>query len=434
MKKVALVGRTNVGKSTLFNRLSSGTKSLTMNLEGVTRDFISDSVSWAGSTFELVDTAGVSFKKSMDKLGEAARQKAIEIIDQSELVLFIVDGAVGLVAEDRDLAKFLHKSGKLVTLVVNKADVKATEEKLYEFERLGFKEPILISAQHGTGINEVLNLITETIGKADAPQHEEVKFKVVLLGKPNVGKSSLMNLLLQKDRAIVSDIPGTTREPIKENIKFSKENIQFADTAGIRRKKSVQEGIETLMVKSTLDAVRNSDIVLLLVDSSEGVLSDQELKLAFYVFEEGKALIILYNKQDLTTEETKESLQYDSDEYKFFLKKIESLNISCKTGKNVGKILPLVEIVWKRFSLKLDDLDLDELFKRALEERQLYRKTMPLIVRSVEQIKTAPITILMVVNESAWFGPSQLGFFENLLRNKYDLKSVPIKIITRKRA
>lgn len=433
MKKVALVGRTNVGKSTLFNRLSSNTRAIAMDQPGVTRDFIKDVVTYGEANFELVDTAGVSLKKRQDQLDEASRQKALEVIEESAVVLLIVDGTVGVIPEDRDLAKLLHKMGKEVVITVNKADVKISEEKVHEFERLGFKNIKMVSAQHGIGIPELLDDVVEMLGDTSFDSAEKANYSVVLLGKPNVGKSSLMNLILKKERAIVADIPGTTREALKENVKFSKENIQFVDTAGIRKKRSVEEGLETMMVKSSFDAVRKADIVLLLIDASAGVISDQELKLAFYVFKEGKALILLFNKQDLTDEASKAALEFASDEYQFFLKKIEQINISCKTGKNVGRVLPMVEKVWDRYSQKFDGMEMYETFKSELSRRPLHKNRMPLIVKAVEQTRTAPPTILLKVNESAWFGPSQLAYFENILRKKYDLKSVPVEFLVRKK-
>src|SRR3990167_4997244 len=434
MKKVALVGRMNVGKSTLFNRLALRSRAITLDYEGVTRDFIKDTITYGDKSFHLVDTAGVSLAKKQDELAEASRKKSLEMIEEASVIVFIVDGTVGIIPEDFEIAKLLHKTGKPVIVAVNKADVKIVEEKAYEFDRLGFKNIQLISAQHGTGMSGLLDEIFVLLGPDEEDNEDErTDYRVVLIGKPNVGKSSLMNLILEKERAIVADIPGTTREAIKENIRFSKENIQFADTAGIRRKRAVSEDLESLMVKSSFSAVREADIVLLLIDSSEGVLSDQELKLAFYVFEEGKALILLFNKQDLTDEDTKASLEFDSEEYQFFLKKIEQLNISCKTGKNVNKVLPLIEKVWHRFSTKIDGMELYELFNSELTKRPLYHKKNLLMIRSVEQVKTAPPTILMKVNESAWFGQSQLAFFENILRSKYDLKSVPIQFLVRKK-
>lgn len=434
LNRVLIVGRTNIGKSTLFNRLSTSVKSLTFEQEGITRDYIKDVVEWKNTQFELVDSAGLSFKKSQDVLQEKVRLSALDLLNSAQLVVFVVDGTVGMLPEDSVIAKELHKSGKNVTLVINKTDRKESKEHIYEFARLGFGEPLLISAQHGTGINELLNIIVEKLADVE-PVFEEhtTQFKVVLLGKPNVGKSSLMNALLQEQRSLVTDIPGTTREAIYESINIDTETIELIDTPGVRRQRSVTEDLENLMVKSAFRAVRDADIVLLMLDSSAGKIADQELKLAYYVFEEHKkGLILLFNKLDLMNEQLREELDFSLDEYRTLLKKVVTLNISAKTGKNVHKVLPAVQKIWQSYSHEFSQEELSVLFKRALQEKPLYSSGNVLRLYKVQQIKTRPITIALWVNEPRWFGPSQLGFFENILRSEYDLLGTPIQFTVRK--
>ena len=250
MPMVAIVGRTNVGKSTLFNRLSESVKSMTLDYEGVTRDVITDVVSWRDTTFELADTGGISLRKIVDDpIAEVARTRALEVVKNSALVLFVCDGTVGITQEDRELAKMLHKLKKSVVLVINKIDTSIAKAQMYEFERLGFTPLITISAQHGIGISDLFEAILENLPEhALQEEEEEPACKVVILGKPNVGKSSLMNLILKKERSIVADMPGTTREPIQELVRFYQESIQLTDTPGIRRKRGVTEPIEKLMV------------------------------------------------------------------------------------------------------------------------------------------------------------------------------------------
>ena len=344
------------------------------------------------------------------------------------------DGKIGVVEEDREISKLLHKLKKKVLLTVNKIDTSIAKENIYEFERLGYKSTFAVSAQHSIGIGDLLESIVENLPKLQEPKEDEKRLcKVVLLGKPNVGKSSLMNLLLQEERSIVNKDPGTTREAISEKIKFYKEDIIVTDTAGIRRRRAIDEPLEKFMVKSSFRALEDSDIVLLLVDASEGRLLDQELKLAFYAFENYKALIILFNKWDLVDEYIDETLKFNLESYEYFMKKVEHLNISCKTGTNIGKILPKIETVFKRYSQKFSEDDINFLLKDALERKPLYHKTIRLILRNARQVATAPITILLTVNFPQWFGPSQLGFFENVLRKKFNFKGVPIKFIVRKR-
>lgn len=430
--KVVIIGRTNVGKSTLFNRLSTSVKSMALDYEGVTRDFVFDSVDWKGRTFEIIDTGGIDFKKGLDYLTEAIRERAIEVLQSSDVVVFVVDGTVGVTTEDQALAKFVHKLGKPAILAVNKIDSKQTEENIGEFNRLGFKNILEISAQHGTGSGDLLDEILFQLPSPENEKDDKPEFKVVLLGKPNVGKSSLTNLLLNKDRSLVADIPGTTREAITDHITFYKETIQVTDTAGVRRKSSVDENIEELMVKSSLAAVRDADIVLLLIDGNEAELSQQELKLASYVFKEGKALIILRNKHDLIDDDKQTQWDFEKEPYDYLLKKLEILTISCKTKHHVGKILPLITKVWQRYNTHFSTTHLTMTLKGALEKKPLYRNQQRLKLHSVQQVATAPPTIRLNVNNPDWFGESQLSFFENILRKEGDLKSVPIKFATRK--
>jgi len=434
MPNAIIIGRMNVGKSTLFNRLSTNVKSMTLDYEGVTRDFIKDTISWKDRTFELIDTGGISLRKTTDPIAEKSRQGALELVKEADVVLFVCDATVGVVTEDREIAKLLHKMGKTVYLIANKMDSKISQEHVHEFAQLGFKTVIQVSAEHAYGIGDILDYLSTDLPLKGPEDTTPLGCRVVLLGKPNVGKSSLMNLLVKKERSIVSDIPGTTREAVSEKISFYSEDILLTDTPGIRKQGSVLEGLETMMVKTSFRALQNAEIVLLLVDASEGAIVDQELKLAFYAFtQKFKALAILFNKQDLSNEETKIHLADSLSEYKFILKKVPQLNISCKTDKNVGKVMPLVKELWERHNQKIPSAEITMLFRNALKAKPLMHKMMPLMVFSAQQIKTAPMTILLVVNESNWFEESQLGFFENLLRANYNLVGVPVRFVVRKK-
>jgi GTPase len=434
LPQVVIVGRTNVGKSTLFNRLSENVKAITLDLEGVTRDFLRDTISWQGKSFELIDTGGISLRKSQDSILNQARAVALAMIESADIILFVVDGKVGLVTEDREIAQLLHKHGKTVLLLINKADVSQSEENLYEFEGLGFSESCFISAAHGKNIADLLDLIMKHLPQPLLVEVEEPAYKVMLLGKPNVGKSSLMNLLLEKERAIVSPEAGTTREALAERVTFYQEDIQISDTPGVRRMRSVTEPLEGMMVQKTMQALKGSDIVLLLIDASAEAVVDQELKLAFYAFDsQYKALIILFNKSDLIDESTKARFDHALSAYDFFLKKIITLNISCKTGKNVGKILPAVKELWDRYSRQFNQNELTQLFKEASVRRPLYHNGNLLQFHSAHQINTAPVTIVMHVNQPTWFGESQLAYYEKVLRQEYDLRGTPIKFIVRSR-
>lgn len=431
---VAIVGRMNVGKSTLFNRFSKSVKSITMEYAGVTRDTLKDVVSWQGRSFEMVDTGGISFRKSEDPLLEKVREKALQTLTQADVVVFVCDGVVGVVPEDREIAKQLHKLGKKVIVVMNKIDNRQTLQHEYEFPKLGFETIVHISAQHGIGIGELLEDIIKVLpAHGGNPEPVKSKYSVMLLGRPNVGKSSLMNALTHQERSIVSEIPGTTREAIHETIAFYQEQIELVDTPGIRRKRVVDEELETMMVKSALQAIKDADIVLLMIDASQGTLVDQELKLGFYAFADlYKSLILIINKDDLETTDTRKSLDTELEIYQHLINKIPVMHISCKSGKNVGKILPLINKIWARYQQTIPDEDISYLFISNMQKKPLMHTGQRLHVHRAYQIGNAPMKIVLEVNVPEWFGPSQLKFFENLLRAKYDLIGVPVKFIVKK--
>lgn len=432
--RVVIVGRMNVGKSTLFNRLSVNAKSMTFDYEGVTRDVIKDVISWKDYSFELIDTGGISLKKSPDEIQEQVRQRAIGMMEQADLLLFVCDGTVGLTPEDRDIAQTCRRLNKKMILVVNKADSSESQEHEYEFLKTGIKPIISISAIHGTGIGDLLDGICAALPTPTGGVFEdkESQCKIVILGKPNVGKSSLMNLLVQEERAIVSPVAGTTREAIAEKITFYQQDLLLTDTPGIRRKRKIDETLESMMVKSAFRAVDDADVVLLLIDSSEHAIADQELKLAFYVFEHHKSLILLFNKDDISTPDSEQDMERSLSVYDYFLKKVPHLSISCKTGKNIGKVLPLVKQVYERSNQTFNDDELTMLFKEALRKKPLYHQQMVIHVKRVKQIANNPITIVLISETPEWFGPSQLGFFDNIMRSNYDLLGNPIKFLTRR--
>lgn len=432
LPRVLLVGRTNVGKSTLFNRLSQKVKSITLDRVGVTRDFLQDTVCWQEACFTLIDTGGFQMKKTQDPIYERVAASVLTLLKDADVMVFVVDGLAGLMSEELDLAKLMHKLNKPVILAINKADVKETSDHLYQFDRLGFKTTITISAEHGYAVAELLDMIVERLPVKVAQFEEEKALQVTIIGKPNVGKSSLLNALLQEERSIVSAVAGTTREPITEKITFYKEDIDITDTPGIRRKRGVTDQLELLMVKRAMQSLKGADIILLVTDASAATLADQELKLAFYAFEHYKALIILFNKYDLVDEEIQKDLDFNLAVYDHFLDKVQSMRISCKTGKNIGKLLAVVTGVADRYTQYFSNDELKVLFKDALAQRQLFHQGNPLIVYKAKQIKTAPITIVLYVNEPDWFGQSQISFFDNVLRKAYDLKGVPVRFITRK--
>lgn len=430
---LVIVGRANVGKSTLFNRLSHDAESVTYDQPGVTRDLVIDVINVGGRSIELIDTGGVSLRKLSNDIDESVRKRALEAIDTADCVIFVCDGAIGVIPEDREISGVLHKRAKHVLLAVNKTDLGASKELLYEFDALGF--PIFpISATHGRGIEKLMDTAVALLPLKGMHETATPPCRVAIIGKPNVGKSSLMNILAQKDRAIVADQPGTTREAISESITFYQEDIRITDTPGIRRKRGVTEPLEKLMVRSAMRAIDAAHIVLLVIDASSGELADQELKLAFYAFQEKhKSVILLFNKQDILEPYQKEALERVCSEYTFLIKKLAVLNISCKTGKNVGKVLPLINEVFERSKKRLTDEELTFSIKELLQAKPLYQNGQMLTFARAKQIRITPITIQLVVGNPPAWGQSQLGHIENHLRRTYDLEGTPIVFDLRKR-
>ena len=429
MPKVVIVGRTNVGKSSLFNRIAPNVQSLVFDQEGVTRDYLSDTIEWNGVRFNLFDTGGIDLCKSTDAITCLVTAKVQKMLEEATLLLFVVDRKTGITDQDLKICKILRSIRKPVFVLVNKVDTHLQEDEVFEFARLGFEELLPVSAVHGLGVADMLDKVTSFITKSkqDLPSvEEEAEFKVAFLGRPNAGKSSLINLLVQQDFSIVSDIAGTTREALRKKIAFNKKVIELIDTAGVRKKGSIDDKLESMMATNALQISKRAHIVLLLIDVKEPHLTAQELKLTSYAFDNGSAVIVLFNKTDLLDEEKKTSLEYSLEKYEYFLKKLETVHISCKTGKNVNKILPLVQKVWDRFSMRISESRLTDIFMEALQKAPLYKIGKRLDFYGARQVGGAPMRIELTVRNKELFEDHHLAFFENVLRKKENLKSVPI--------
>lgn len=433
LPRVVFVGRVNVGKSTLFNRLSRVVKSITLNYEGVTRDPLFDVVEWKSRRFEIIDTAGFSRVNDRDPITLRAREAARAQIAQATCVVLVIDGTVGILPEDELVIQELRVAGCPVIVALNKSDSRSSFDP-YAVARFGFEHVIPLSAEHGLGIGDLLDTIVDMLPDQTAPTTEKPAFRIMLLGKPNVGKSSLMNRLIGEERSIVSDVPGTTREALEGRIAFYNEDITVTDTPGVRRPRAVREELESLMVRSAFDALDKSNIVLLMIDAHDDPFADQERKLAFYAFTERyKAVMILLNKSDLLDEAGRKLLQERIDQYRLLTRKLPLLEISCATGSNVGRIMPRVQELWQRYSQILPESEIQRICVSEMKRKPMMHAGNKLQVYSVRQRNTAPITIEMVVNEPLWFDEAEKGFFENLLRARYDLLGVPLKFVFIKR-
>ncbi|MCB9493448.1 MAG: ribosome biogenesis GTPase Der [Epsilonproteobacteria bacterium] len=429
---VLLVGRTNVGKSTLFNRLIDDKKSIVYEQEGVTRDYLHETMTWDGKTFDLIDTGGFSLARGKDEITSLVEQRVRQQLTICNVIVFVCDGKNGMIEHDRLIARELHKLKKPVLLVINKADNRnAFSENIHEFQALGFKTIIPVSALHGSGIRDLLDTVVAQLPARAQTQYLSAKpeYKVVILGKPNVGKSSLTNLLMRQDRAIVSDIAGTTREAISEMIYHAQDLFELTDTPGVRKQKKVRDDeLEGMMVKSALRAVRDADVVILMIDTTQGTVSDQELKLLFYAYEQKKMVMVLFNKTDILDDYNKSTLLSTLDEYEFIFRRIPQLWISCMSKKNVSRIYGELAKMRERCTQNFNSIQVDELIKAALGRHPLMHNKMKLRVHKVKAIPSHIPTFDMKVNFPEWFGESEIACLENILRKNFDLKGCPISI------
>ncbi len=427
---VAIVGRPNVGKSTFFNKVVGKKISIVENFPGVTRDRLYADAEWCGQYFTLVDTGGLELK-STDQMWRHIQKQAEVAIETADVIILFADAKTGLNASDEDVAMKLRKSGKPVVLAVNKLD-NYNPEKLYEFYNLGLGEPFGISAEHGTGVGDLLDEVVSKFN-ATGEKEDDNSVKLAVVGKPNAGKSSLCNKLLGFDRTIVSDIAGTTRDAIDTPFMYKEQKFTLIDTAGIRKKKSVEEDLEYYSVLRALGAIRRADVCIMMIDASEGV-TEQDVKICGYIHEQGKPSVIVMNKWDLIEKDTNtiNKFNFDLNEQLKFMDYIQPIYVSAKTGQRTDKILDLslkvLENASRRISTgQLNDLILDCV--RANEPPSVNGKRLK--IRYATQLGTNPPSFILFANESALMHFSYKRYLENCIRKAYDFAGTPIKINVR---
>lgn len=426
---VAVVGRPNVGKSTFFNKVAGRKISITENRPGVTRDRIYADCEWRGKPFTLVDTGGIELK-SDDTMWRHIAKQAEVAVETADVILFFTDGREGITSSDYDVADMLRRCGKPVVLVVNKID-DYSPDKLFEYYALGLGEPFGVSSEHSRGIGDVLDKAVEQFPHGDAEEHDALKIAVV--GKPNAGKSSLVNKLLGAERSIVTDIAGTTRDAIDTTFERGGKKYTIIDTAGIRRKRSVDDDVEYYSVLRAFDAVRRADVCLLTVDCNEG-LTEQDVKIIGYVHEQGKPSVIVMNKWD-TIEKDTHTVQKFEEKLKNDLKFMDyfkSVYVSAKTGQRTDKILALVEEVYAHANFRvptgaLNDLLIDAM--RVSEPPSYQGRRMKLYYAS--QVAVNPPLFALVVNDETLLHFSYKRYLENVIREAYDFSGTPIKVQVR---
>jgi GTP-binding protein len=430
---VAIVGRPNVGKSTFFNRVTGTRKALVDDFPGVTRDrHYSDAV-WNGVDFTLVDTGGFPGGDE-DNFAHKIRSQILQAIEDADVIILLLDGKSGISPFDEDVVRILRPLSQPVFFAVNKIDGVEQEVKLYDFYKLGIKKLYPISAEHRYGITDFLDDLTEILPKTDTKEAGDV-VRLAVVGKPNVGKSSLINRMLGQQRLLVSDMPGTTRDAIDSICKINEKPYLLIDTAGIRRKARVSKKLEKFSIIKALRSLDRCDVALIVIDAHQGI-TEQDINIAGYAFDRGCGCILLLNKWDLVEKNTKTAKEY-YDRLRMqakFLSFAPMTTISALTGQRVFKIFDIVEDVFKQYTLRMGTGQLNRIFEQAIlqNEPSLYRGRR-LKFYYATQISTRPPTFVCFVNYPDAVHFSYKRYLMNQIRDKAGLDKTPIRIIFRKR-
>lgn len=432
---VAVVGRPNVGKSTLFNALAGQKISIVKDTPGITRDRIYADVEWLDRSFTLIDTGGIE-PDSRDVILSQMREQAEIAIHTADVILFMVDVRQGLVDADAKVADMLRRSHKPVVLVVNKVDnFEKYMADIYEFYNLGIGDPHPISAVNQLGIGDMLDEVTAYFGEEGREEEDDDKIRVAIVGKPNVGKSSLINKLLGENRLIVSDIAGTTRDAVDTHVTHNGKDYIFIDTAGLRRKNKIKEDLERYMIVRTVSAVERADIVVLLIDAVEGV-TEQDAKIAGIAHERGKAVIIAVNKWDAIEKNNKTVQEYESRirEILSYMPYAEIVYISAVTGQRLNKLYELIDMVAENHAMRVATGVLNEIMSEAVALQQPPSdKGRRLKLFYITQAAVKPPTFVIFVNDKELMHFSYTRYIENKIREAFGFKGTPLKFIIRER-
>lgn len=425
---VCIVGRPNVGKSTLFNRIVGKRIAITEDKPGVTRDRIYAEAEWLNKYFTLIDTGGL--EPGVEDIIPLNIKQQVEVaIESSDVILFLVDGVDGVTPTDREIANMLRKSNKKVLLVCNKIDTKMASDQIYEFYELGLGSPIGISAEQGLGIGDLLDEVIKLFPKHKDVEYDDEHIRVAIIGKPNVGKSSLINNILGEDRVIVTDIPGTTRDAIDTYFTYDDDKYIFIDTAGLRRKRSISEKVERYSVIRTLTAIDRSDICVLVIDATEGA-TEQDTKIAGYAHDNGKGIIIAVNKWDLIQKETNTHLEFEKEirTKLSFIPYAPIIFISAKTGKRVDRLFQLLKIVNNNINLRISTGVLNDIINEAvLLNQPPSDKGVRLKIYYGTQVGVRPPRFLFFINKKELMHFSYQRYLENQIRKYFGFDGTPIK-------
>ena len=432
---VAVVGRPNVGKSTLFNALAGENISIVKDTPGITRDRIYADVTWLDMCFTLIDTGGIE-PDSKDIILSQMRSQAQIAIDTADVIIFLVDVKQGLQDADAKVADMLRRSGKPVVLVVNKVDsFDKYMADVYEFYNLGIGDPHPISAANRMGLGDMLEVVTGHFDHSELEEQEDDRPRIAIVGKPNVGKSSIINKLLGEDRLIVSDIAGTTRDAVDTEVTYKGKEYVFIDTAGLRRKNKIKEDLERYMIIRTVSAVEKADIVVLVIDAGEGV-TEQDAKIAGIAHERGKAVIIAVNKWDSIEKDDKTIYRFTEKVRNTlsFMTYAELIFISAKTGQRLPKLFETIDMVSENHAMRVATGVLNEIMTEAVAMQQPPSdKGKRLRLYYITQVSVKPPTFVIFVNDKELMHFSYTRYIENQIRETFGFKGTPLKFIIRER-
>ncbi|OAT86407.1 ribosome biogenesis GTPase Der [Desulfotomaculum copahuensis] len=431
---VVIVGRPNVGKSTLFNRIVGGRVAIVENEPGVTRDRLYQDAEWAGRAFTLVDTGGLDLRETGEIAGGVRRQVELAV-READAVLFVVDARAELTATDREVAAMLRRNNKPVLLVANKVENFSRTEHLAVFYELGLGEPIPVSAAEGLNTGDMLDRLLAVLPPEEAAEAQTDQIRIAVIGRPNVGKSSLINSLLGEERVIVSDVPGTTRDAVDIHLQRGEKHYVLVDTAGIRRKSRIDQPTEKFSVIRSLRAVNRCEAALVVLDAVEGV-TEQDKRIAGYAHEQGKAAVIVVNKWDLVEKDTHTAGRFTETIRRElgFMTYAPVLFTSALTGKRTGRVLEAVDLVAEQSHLRIATANLNALIREALlHNPPPAQKTRRLKIFYATQGGVNPPTFILFVNDPELMHFSYLRYLENQLRQAYGFEGTPIRFFLRRR-
>ena len=432
---VAIVGRPNVGKSTLFNVLAGEMISIVKDTPGVTRDRIYAEVTWLNHKFTMIDTGGIE-PDSKDIILSQMREQAQIAIDTADVIIFLTDVRQGLVDSDSKVADMLRRSGKPVVLVVNKVDnFEKFMPDVYEFYNLGIGDPIPVSASSRLGIGDMLDEVTRHFPEHNGEEEEDERPRIAIVGKPNVGKSSIINKLLGKNRVIVSDIAGTTRDAIDTAIKYNGKEYVFIDTAGLRRKNKIKEELERYSIIRTVTAVERADVVLMVIDATEGV-TEQDAKIAGIAHERGKGIIIVVNKWDAIEKNDKTMYEFEKDirNTLAYMPYAEIMYVSAHTGQRLSKLYEMIDVVMENQTLRVATGVLNEIMTEAVALQQPPSdKGKRLKLYYITQVSVKPPTFVIFVNDKELMHFSYTRYLENKIREAFGFRGTSLKFFIRER-